>query len=61
MVLTLMGWGMLVKSAIYLCVPAVGLKTLDRVKLERAWEIQVAGGVMLAVGAFSLYLAFDRT
>ena len=60
LVLTLLGCCFLAKSATCLCFPAVHLKSLQRISLEKAWAFQVAGGVMFALGAFSLFLAFGR-
>src|SRR5215212_11349857 len=43
LVLTLMGWGLVVKSFIYFTFPQHGLKMLARVQLERSWGFVVAG------------------
>lgn len=42
-VLTLVGWGLLIKSLIRFCAPAFALRMMARVSPERAWEFQVAG------------------
>jgi hypothetical protein len=42
-VLTLVGWGLLIKSTIRFCAPKVGLRLMGRVSVERSWEFQVAG------------------
>lgn len=50
-ILTFIGWAQVVKGAISLVAPAVGMKGLRRVSGERAWEIQVGGGIFLLVSA----------
>jgi hypothetical protein len=46
-VLTLLGWAQIVKAAVNFCAPLVGLRSLNRVALDRAWEFQVGGAVLL--------------
>ncbi len=55
LVLTLVGWGLLIKSVIRFCAPQLGLKMMGRVSLERAWEFQVAGAVLVALAALLGY------
>jgi CDP-diglyceride synthetase len=50
-VLTLIGWGLVLKSIIYFTAPAHGLKMLGRVSMERSWEFVAAGVFSLAVAA----------
>ena len=49
-VLTLVGWGLLIKSLIRFCAPKLALRMMARVSIERSWEFQVAGAglVLLA-------------
>ena len=56
MVLTLIGWGLVLKSFIYLTFPSHGVKMLARVSMERSWEFIVAG--MFSIG-ISLVLIFS--
>ena len=50
-VLTLVGWGLLIKSLIRFCAPQLALRVMARVSVERAWEFQVAGaGLVLLAG-----------
>src|SRR5215510_5611419 len=44
MILTFIGYGLVLKSLVYYTFPKHGLKTLSRVSLEKSWEF-VAGGV----------------
>jgi len=49
LVLTLTGWGLVVKGLLYLAYPKRGVRMLSRVSLERAWEFRVAGVFSLAL------------
>jgi hypothetical protein len=51
MLLTLIGWASLIKSVLRFCVPAWGLKMMARVSMERAWEFQAAGVVLVALAS----------
>ena len=51
LVLTLVGWCLLIKSLIRFCAPKQALRIMSRVSRERAWEFQVAGaGLMVLAG-----------
>ena len=54
-VLTLVGWGLLIKSLIRFCAPKLALRMLSRVSVERAWEFQVAGAALLVLGVLIGY------
>ncbi|HEY6187421.1 MAG TPA: hypothetical protein VIW80_07075 [Pyrinomonadaceae bacterium] len=43
MVLTIIGWGLVLKSLIYFVFPGHGVYMLGRVSVERSWEFIVAG------------------
>jgi hypothetical protein len=49
-VVTIMGWGLLLKSVLYLIYPKHGMRMLARVSVERSWEFVVAGvmGVVIS-------------
>jgi hypothetical protein len=47
--LTLIGWASLIKGLLRFCAPAWGLKMMAHVSLERAWEFQAAGVVLVAL------------
>lgn len=55
-VLTLVGWGLLLKSFIYFIFPKHGVKMLARVSVQRSWEFVVAGVFSLCL---SLLLIFS--
>jgi hypothetical protein len=44
MILTFIGYALLLKSLVYFIFPERGLKSLSRVSLEKSWEF-VAGGI----------------
>ena len=51
LVLTLVGWGLLIKGLIRFCAPKLGLRMMARVSVERSWEFQVAGaGLVVLAG-----------
>jgi hypothetical protein len=58
-VVTLLGWGLVVKGILRLVAPGVGLRVYERIVPERAWHFRVAGCLALALSAFSGYLAFS--
>jgi len=53
-VLTLIGWGLVLKSFIYFIFPGHGVKMLARVSLDRSWEFIVAG--IFSVGLSGLLI-----
>jgi uncharacterized protein YjeT (DUF2065 family) len=55
MIVTLLGWGWTIKGLLYLTYPKHGMKMLNRVSVERAWEFVVAGAGLVAVGAVITY------
>ena len=48
-VLTLLGWGFLIKSLLRFCYPSHGLKMMSRVAHDRLGEFRVAGAVYVAL------------
>jgi hypothetical protein len=48
-VLTLVGWGLLIKSLIRFRAPKQGLRMMARVSVERSWEFQVAGALLVVL------------
>src|SRR5262245_40330898 len=49
LVLTLVGWALLIKSLIRFCAPKQALRMMARVSLERSWEFQAAGAGLIAL------------
>ncbi len=58
MVLTLLGWALLIKSLIRFCVPQYALTVMARVSVERSWEFQAAGVVLVGVAGFLGYAVY---
>jgi hypothetical protein len=54
-VLTLVGWGLLIKSLLRFCLPKLALKIMARVSMERSWEFQVAGAGLVALACLLGY------
>ena len=59
-VLTLVGWALLIKSLIRFCAPRLALRVMARVSLERSWEFQVAGAGLLALAGLLGYSVYAR-
>ena len=55
LVLTLVGWGLLIKGLIRFCAPKQALRMMARVSLERSWEFQVAGAGLVALASLLGY------
>jgi uncharacterized protein YjeT (DUF2065 family) len=60
LVLTLMGWGLVLKGLIYFLFPRHGMKMLARVSIERAWEFVVAGFFSIAISGLLLFSLLSR-
>ena len=54
-VLTLVGWGLLIKSLIRFCAPRLALRLMARVSVERSRELQVAGAGFLVLAGLLGY------
>ena len=54
-VLTLVGYGLVLKGIVCFVFPALALRSLDRVSLDRAWEFRVAGLFSVALGGLFAY------
>jgi hypothetical protein len=50
-VLTLVGWALLIKSLLRFCLPKQGLRMMARVSLERVWEVRLAGAGLVGFAA----------
>ena len=56
-VVTVLGWGMVLKATVRLAAPGLGLRIYGRTVPERAWHFRVAGVLALALSSFCGYLA----
>lgn len=54
-VLTLLGWGLLVKGLIRFCAPKQALRMIARVSVERSWEFQAAGALLVVLAGLLGY------
>lgn len=60
MVLTIIGYGLLLKGFINFVFPKIGLKTLQRVSPEKSWEFVVAGVFSVGIALLLLYSLLTR-
>jgi hypothetical protein len=60
LVLTLVGWGLLIKGLIRFCAPRQGLRMIARISLERSWEFQVAGVGLVTLAGLIGYGVYTR-
>jgi hypothetical protein len=58
LVLTLVGWGLLIKSLLRFCLPKRALMIMARVSVERSWEFQVAGAGLVVLAGFLGYTVY---
>jgi hypothetical protein len=58
MVLTLLGWALLIKGSIRFCAPKFALRMMARVAVERSWEFQAAGAGLLGVAGLLVYTVY---
>jgi len=59
-VLTLIGWGLVLKSFVYFVFPSYGAKVLDRISMERSWGFVVAGIFSLGISGFLMFVLLRR-
>lgn len=59
-VLTLIGWGLVLKGFIHFVFPRHGMKALARVSLERSWEFVVAGIFALGISGLLMFSLLRR-
>ena len=55
MIVTIVGWGLVIKSTIYFVYPRHGMRMLSIVSLERSWQFVVAGVMSVALAGLILY------
>lgn len=60
MILTLLGYGWMIKGFVYFVFPRYGLKVMGHVAVERAWEFVIAGAIMLALAGLFLFSLISR-
>jgi hypothetical protein len=50
-----LGWAYLIKSILRFRLPTQGLRMMGRVSVERAWEFQVAGVILVLLAGLLGY------
>jgi uncharacterized protein YjeT (DUF2065 family) len=55
MIVTIIGWGLLAKGALYFIAPRFGVRMLSTVSLERSWQFVVAGIFSVALAGLIYY------
>lgn len=58
MIVTILGWGWLIKGLLYLCYPKHAMRMLNRVSLEKSREFVIAGIVLVALSVVITYALF---
>ena len=57
LVVTLLGWSLVIKSLIYLAWPQHGMRMLSRISEERSWMFAAAGVLAIALSGLTLYIS----
>jgi uncharacterized protein YjeT (DUF2065 family) len=60
LLVTLIGWALVIKSLVYLTYPKHGVKMLSRISVERSWEFVVAGVFSVAISGLILFSLLRR-
>jgi CDP-diglyceride synthetase len=60
-ILTLIGYSLVLKSLFYFVMPATGLKAMSRVSLEKSWEFVVAGIVSVIIAGVLLFSLLTKS
>lgn len=58
LVLTLIGWGQVLKGAGRFLAPEIGLRVMQRATVERAWLFRIGGVVALFLSGFLWWVRF---
>src|SRR2546423_5632254 len=60
LILTLIGWGLVLKSFIYLVFPSHGVKMLAQVSVEKSWGFVVAGIFSVGISGLLVYIMLHQ-
>jgi hypothetical protein len=55
MIVTIIGWGLVIKSIIYFTYLRHGVRMPSMVSLERSWHFVIAGAISVAIGGLILF------
>ena len=58
--LTLIGWGLVLKSFVYFVFPGHGVKFLGRISIDKAWGFVVAGVFSIGISGFLTFVLLTR-
>lgn len=58
LVVTLLGWGQVLKGLGRFLAPELGVRVMSRVSLERAWFFRVGGGFAMLLSGFVWWLRY---
>jgi len=58
-VVTIMGWGLVIKSLLYLTYPKHGMRVLSQVTVEKSWGFVVAGIVAVGLSGLIAFLLLN--
>lgn len=61
MILTFIGYDLVLKSLVYFVFPKRGLKTLSRVSLEKSWEFVVAGVFSVGLSGLLTFMHISKS
>ncbi len=61
MILTIIGYGLVLKSVVYFVFPKRGLKTMSRVSLEKSWEFVVAGVFSVGLSGLLMFILINKS
>jgi hypothetical protein len=56
MILTFIGYALMLKCLVYFVFPKIGLKSLSRVSIEKSWEFVVAGIFSIALSVLLTFM-----
>jgi hypothetical protein len=60
LVLTLVGWALLIKSLIRFCAPKLALRVMAEISVERSWGFQLAGAGLMGLAGLVGYAVYTR-
>ncbi|MEY2532023.1 MAG: hypothetical protein QOI96_2108 [Verrucomicrobiota bacterium] len=61
LIVTIIGWAQLLKSALYLTYPKHGLRMLATVSVERSWQYVVAGVFSIVISGVIFFSLWQRS
>jgi CDP-diglyceride synthetase len=59
-ILTLMGYGLVLKGFVYFVFPKIGLMGMSRVSPEKSWEFVIPGIALVGIACLLLYSLLSR-